>query len=102
MSYTCRLEADTTYKEWSSYCYSTTGVSNTYIYKEQRYSLQVGRSQDDDAITGSVYLLIDNPDIDGQYLAYKKGTFRIEPNGIATRYPTGLKDLLLATTTGGR
>jgi hypothetical protein len=39
-------------------------------------------------------LLIDNPDIEGQYLAYKKGSFRIEPNGIATRFPTGLNDLL--------
>jgi hypothetical protein len=100
MSYTCRLDADTTYREWLAYCYSTTGVSNTYIYKDQRYNLQLGRSQDDDAITGSVYLLIDNPDIDGQYLAYKKGTFRIEPNGIATRYPAGLRDLINAQRAG--
>ena len=102
MSYSCRLDADTTYREWLDYCHSVTGLSNSYIYKEQRYSLQLGREQHDGAMTGSVYLLIDNPDIAGQWLAYKKGTFRIEPNGIATRYPTGLKDLLLATTTGGR
>ena len=96
MSYTCRLDADTTYKEWLNYCSATTGVSNSYIYKGQRYNLQIGRSQDDGAITGSVYLLHDNPDIQGQYLAYKKGSFRIEPNGIATRFPVGLNDLLMA------
>jgi hypothetical protein len=98
MSYSCRLDADTTYREWLDYCHSITGVSNTYLYKGQRYNLQLGREQHDGAITGSVYLLIDNPDIEGQYLAYKKGTFRIEPNGIATRFPAGLKDLLAGAT----
>ena len=96
MSYSCRLDADTTYQEWLDYCYSITGVSNSYIYKGQRYNLQLGREQRDGAMTGSVYLLIDNPDIQGQYLAYKKGSFRIEPNGVATRFPVGLNDLLMA------
>lgn len=96
MSYTCRLDADTTYKEWANYCFASTGVSNTYVYKGKRYTFIHGREQRDGAITGSVYLLLDNPDIQGQYLAYKKGSFRIEPNGIATRFPVGLNDLLMA------
>jgi hypothetical protein len=94
MGYSCRQDADTTYREWSDYCITATGVSNSYIYKGQRYSMQIGREQSDGAITGSVYLLLDNPDMEGQYLAYNKGSFRIEPNGIGTRLPTGLKDLL--------
>ena len=98
MSYSCRRDADTTWREWSDYCYATTGVSNCYLYKDQRYSFMHGREQRDGAITGTVYLLIDNPDIAGQYLAYKKGSFRIEPNGIATRFPTRLKDLLAGAT----
>jgi hypothetical protein len=94
MGYSCRQDADTTYQEWLEYCYATTGVSNSYLYKNNRYCLQIGREQNDGAITGTVMLLIDNPDIEGQYLAYSKGSFRIEPNGIGTRFPTGLKDLL--------
>jgi hypothetical protein len=53
-----------------------------------------GREQRDGAITGSVYLLIDNSDIAGQYLAYNKGSFRIDPDGAVKRYPAGLKQLL--------
>jgi len=98
MSYTCRQDADTTYREWLAYCYATTGVSNSYLYKNQRYCLQMGRSQDDGAITGTVMLLIDNPDIAGQYLAYKKGSFRIEPSGVVTRFPAGLNDLMAGAT----
>jgi len=94
MSYSCRRDADTTYKQWLDYCRKTTGVSNRYAAGDTQYMLELGREQRDGAITGTVYLLIDNPDIAGQYLAYKKGTFRIEPNGIATRFPTRLKDLL--------
>ena len=60
--------------------------------------MQIGREQSDGAITGSVYLLLDNPDMEGQYLAYKKGSFRIEPSGIATRFPAGLNDLLAGVT----
>lgn len=98
MGYSCRQDADTTYREWSDYCITATGVSNSYIYKGQRYSMQIGREQSDGAITGSVYLLLDNPDMEGQYLAYKKGSFRIEPSGIATRFPAGLNDLLAGVT----
>jgi hypothetical protein len=94
MGYSCRQDADTTYREWSDYCYATTGVSNSYRYKNNRYCLQVGREQRDGAITGTVMLLIDNPDIAGQYLAYNKGSFRINPDGVVTRFPTGLNDLL--------
>lgn len=94
MSYSCRQDADTTYREWLDRCYASSGVSNSYIYKNKRYCLQLGREQRDGAMTGTVLLLIDNPDMEGQYLAYNKGSFRIEPNGIATRYPTGLKDLM--------
>ena len=94
MGYSCRQDADTTYREWSDYCYATTGVSNSYLYKNQRYCLQIGRKQNDGAITGTVMLLIDNPDIAGQYLAYNKGSFRINPDGVVTRFPTGLNDLL--------
>ena len=99
MSYTCRLDADTTYRGWLDYCYATTGVSNSYRYKNNRYCLQLGRSRDDGAITGTVMLLIDNPDIEGQYLAYNKGSFRINPDGVVTRFPTGLNDLLTGAAT---
>lgn len=94
MGYSCRQDADTTYREWSDYCYNTTGVSNTYVYKDKRYTFMHGREQNDGAITGTVMLLIDNPDIAGQYLAYNKGSFRINPDGVVTRFPTGLNDLL--------
>lgn len=97
MSYSCRLDADTTYRQWEDYCHSITGVSNTYIYKGQRFSIMLGKEQRDGAMTGSVLLLLDNPDTTGQYLAYNKGSFRIEPNGIVTRYPAGLNNLMMAT-----
>jgi hypothetical protein len=98
MGYSCRRDADTTYREWSDYCYSATGISNVYLYKNQRYSIMHGREQRDGAITGTVHLLIDNPDIEGQSLAYRKGSFRIEPNGIVTRFPAGLNDLMVGAT----
>lgn len=95
MSYTCRRDANETYREWLDYCYATTGVSNTYLYKQQCYCLQLGSSQHDGAMTGTVMILIDNPDIEGQYLAYRKGSFRINPDGVVTRFPHGLNDLLM-------
>jgi len=94
MGYSCRQDADTTYREWLDHCYASTGVSNSYLYKNERYCLQLGRSQDDGAMTGTVMLLIDHPHIPGQYLAHNKGSFRIEPDGTVKRYPTGLKQLL--------
>jgi len=98
MGYSCRQDADEIYKVWLDYCYATTGVSNSYLYKNERYCLQLGRQQDDGAMTGTVMLLIDHPSIVGQYLAHNKGSFRIKPDGTVKRYPVGLKNLLAGAT----
>jgi hypothetical protein len=91
MSYSCRRDADTTYKQWLDYCHHTTGVSNTYTTNGTEYMLELGREQRDGAMTGTVCRLERNGE---QLLAYSCGSFRIEPDGTVKRYPTGLKNLL--------
>lgn len=81
MGYSCTKLAGDMEKNMSDICYSLTGLSNRYVGENgQNYFYEIGRENNDGAITGTVYLLKNE-------LAYKRGTFRIEPNGIVSRKP---------------
>ena len=95
MGYSCRLDADTTYRQWLDYCHQTTGVSNRYATNTAEYMLELGREQRDGAMTGTVCRLERDGD---NLLAYSCGSFRINPDGTVKRFPTGLKQLLAGVT----
>ena len=62
---------------------------------EARYTLQLSRKQQRDcAVVGSVYRALSTDAETGITQVVKAGSFRIEPNGEVTRYPTGLRALI--------
>ena len=80
------------YTEWRDICRASTGIDNVYKVGETRYTLQLSRKQQRDcAVVGSVYRAIHTDAETGVTQAVKAGSFRIEPNGEVTRYPTGLQ-----------
>lgn len=95
MGYSCRQDADITYKSWLDICDQTTGMGNVYASGDTQYLLELGREQRDGAMTGTVCRLERNGE---QSLATNCGSFRIEPDGSVKRYPTGLKRLLDGVT----
>lgn len=58
---------------------------NTWIHDGLKYFYEIGRKNDDGAITGTVYAFLSNG------MASSAGTFRIEPNGKITRFPRTIK-----------
>jgi|LakMenEpi03Aug12_release.lakeMendotaPanAssembly.Ray.scaffolds.fasta_scaffold1110485_2 hypothetical protein len=100
MGYSCRQDADDTYRQWVQLCVDATGKSNVYVVNGVEYVIELGREQRDGAMTGSVSRL--TPNGEHQWLATTCGSFRIEPDGTVKRYPIGMKKLLtpspLATT----
>lgn len=69
-------------------------TSNSYEHKGRRYFWEVSRTEHEDgAITGIIHMCVreDNtPDKYGSY-ARRVGSFRIEPNGRASRGPAFFK-----------
>jgi len=95
MGYSCRQDADVTYRSWLDICKETTGMGNVYAIGGTEYMLELGREQRDGAMTGTVCRM----ERDGeQLLAHPCGSFRIEPDGTVKRYPIGLKKLLTGVT----
>lgn len=95
MGYSCRQDADMTYRSWLDICVETTGKGNVYASGGTEYLLELGREQRDGAMTGKVSRLERDGD---RLLAWSCGSFRIEPDGTVKRYPTGLKQLLAGVT----
>ena len=95
MGYSCRQDADMTYRSWLDICKETTGMGNVYTDGVAEYLLELGREQRDGAMTGTVCRIEYKNE---QMLAYPCGSFRIEPDGTVKRYPTGLKNLLAGAT----
>lgn len=61
--------------------------SNTFESKGNKYFYEHGREQRDGAITGIVWKFV------GGETVRKAGSFRIEPNGIVTRFPGTTKKM---------
>lgn len=75
----CEIE-----REWSKTCESLTGMSNRYRGKDGRlYFYEIGREREDGAIVGVSYLMDEE-----MKRCWKKGGWRIEPDGKITRRPT--------------
>ena len=58
--------------------------SNGWSHNGHSYFFERGREQSDGAITGTVYLVVNNK-------CYKRRSIRIEPNGFITRFTTSTK-----------
>lgn len=71
------------------------GSTNSWIHKGRAYFHETGKENRDGAITGSVWKInIDNT-------CTNKGSYRIEPNGLISRFPTSNKtERNSAMTTG--
>lgn len=92
MGWSARVEACETFDAWARVCVAQTGKQNVYreFDGDQEYMIERGREQDDGSITGTVFRLVDD---DGQLLAYRAGSFRIDPDGSVKRWPTKFKRL---------
>lgn len=93
MGYSCAAAAGDTLRALDAVCIAQTGTSNTYIGNNgDRYFYETSRVEHaDGAITGSVYrLAIDWTNLDDttSEVAYPAGNFRIDGEGVVTRWPT--------------
>ena len=87
MSYSCTVKSSLVLEHLEAQMQAAgneTNSSNGWTCKGKEYFFERGQEQDDGAITGTVYLTINN-------LCYKKGPVRIEPNGFISRFPTSNK-----------
>jgi hypothetical protein len=82
MGYSC---TQTAYQTLERYFSGDDSMANTWRHNGQRYFYERGRENDDGAITGTVYQWRESDN-----LARKVGSFRIEPDGRATRAPFGM------------
>ena len=84
MGWSATAKACEVERRWSEVCVSQTGMQNRYRGKDGKtYFYQMGREQDDGAIVGQTFLINDE-----MTLSWKKGNWRIEPDGRVTRKPT--------------
>jgi hypothetical protein len=65
--------------------------SNAWMVKGVHHFNETGRENADGAITGAIYRSIFCPELTPPERARKIGTFRIEPNGFISRFPTSTK-----------
>lgn len=89
MGYSCTAQASNREQEWGEVCFAQTGTTNNYQTKTGRYFFVVGDEQRDGAITGSTWK------VDKEGYAKPSGSFRIEADGTVSRWPTGLKKLIM-------
>ena len=72
MGYSCTKLAMDTLEHWNSVCYEQTAMDNRYMGRDGvSYFYEIGRENEDGAITGSVYKIT----------GYRVGSFKIKPNG---------------------
>lgn len=79
MGYSCTAIADLVLREMMEE--SNTESSNTWVNKGNIYFYDVGKENEDGAITGTVYRITK----DGN--CKRSGSFRIEGSGIVKRFP---------------
>lgn len=88
MGYSCTTKAMKTFDELIIQLKAAgrkTGKENGWGKNGFEYFHEIGREQKDGAITGIIYKHIDNG------FCRKAGSFRIEPDGIITRFSTSTK-----------
>ena len=93
MGYSCaaiaRIVEEKLINQLKAHSGSEIKSSNTWKHKEYYYFAETGREQSDGAITGSVHKMCDFNSTEGNCI--KVGTYRIEPNGRVSRFPTASK-----------
>lgn len=85
MGWSARREACDTFDAWSRACVALSGSQNVYETPRGRYFFERGREQSDGAITGQVFRFVDSDRV------VRATSFRIEPDGTVSRYPTGFR-----------
>ena len=86
MGWSCNADAGRTLDAWRALCVESTNGSNTWETKRGMYFYEVGRENDDGAITGTVMRMI------GSGKCRSAGSFRINPDGTVARGPALLKE----------
>ena len=93
MGWSCRADAAKTAEKWAAACVAQTGSQNVFRTKGRTYFWENSRKEyDDGAITGSVFRMLGNGEINGTNPCVKSGSFRIEGDGTVARAPKFLKD----------
>jgi hypothetical protein len=69
--------------------------SNAWKHDQNNYFYDIGREQSDGSITGTVYLMA------GQY-SFKKGSFKINSQGIIERFPAMDKAIKTLAESNGK
>lgn len=95
MGWSCRADASRVLEQMTAACVTSTGMSNTYEVKGQRYFFEVSRTEHHDgAITGAV-MKMSPADAQGRCFCTRAGSFRINGDGSIARAPKFLKDAAL-------
>ena len=97
MGYSCTKSAMDTFEKVMDII-SDDNSANTWTHEDKQYFAEQGRENNDGAVTGTVYEIYTNIEALKGVInsgCYKRGSYRIEPNGVITRWsclPTGIKD----------
>jgi len=99
MGYSCTKQAMDTFEKVMDII-SDNGSANTWKHEDKQYFAEIGRENEDGAITGTVYEIFEEVETISTEknipsACYKRGSYRIEPDGLITRWsclPTGIKD----------
>jgi hypothetical protein len=87
MSYSCNAIAGLVYDEMIVQLQSAssceTETQNSWEHNGVRYFAEIGREQNDGAVTGTVWQFL----ADGKHVR-KAGSFRVNPGGKVSRWPT--------------
>ena len=91
MGWSCAAAAGNTMRAWVDACVASTGQSNVFVTKGERFFWEESRTEHrDGAITGTVFKMLPT-ELEGRCLARKVASFRINPDGTVARAPAFLK-----------
>ena len=91
MGYSCTVAADKVLDNISKKCLAQTQSQNCFEVNGTSYFWERGREQVDGAITGSIWKIIAKGQHKGKCI--RAGSFRIEADGILSRWTHGKKSL---------
>ena len=92
MGWSCAAAAGDVLRKFSDLCCAESGMSNVWCAGGTWYMAETSRREHGDgAITGSIHRFANDPRGAASTMAYKAGTFRIEPDGSVKRGPALLK-----------